>query len=321
MFAARQITRLPVRLSRRLTSGQAAGPWQVTRVAGVTGWEPDVLPGYRQRPLALGADPDGEGELVATLVCRGEPAAASRPSAPCWWCTATPTTSSTPSWPITSPAGASPFYALDLPKCGRSRRDGQTPHFTSDLAHYDAALDAALDVIARPAGTLVYGHSAGGLIVTLWLDRLRAAATPPARSAGWCSTARSSTCTGRPILRTPADLGGPDRAGPAAQDAGGPQTDPGRVRHQPAPRLLRGVRVQPGVEAGRRIPGHVRLDQRDPARPDAAAPRPGRRGAQPDPAFGPQRRRDRADPELIQRGDAVLDVTQIARWAGVSATG
>ncbi len=30
------------------------------------------------------------------------------------------------------------FYALDLPKCGRSRRDGQTPHFTSDLAHYDA---------------------------------------------------------------------------------------------------------------------------------------------------------------------------------------
>ena len=41
------------------------------------------------------------------------------------------------------------FYALDLHKCGRSRRDGQTPHFTTDLASYDAELDRALDVDRR----------------------------------------------------------------------------------------------------------------------------------------------------------------------------
>src|SRR3546814_8084118 len=53
-------------------------------------------------------------------------------------------------------------YALDLPKCGRSRRDGQTPHFTSNLAHYDGALEAALEAIGA-ADVLMYGHSAGGL--------------------------------------------------------------------------------------------------------------------------------------------------------------
>ena len=37
------------------------------------GWEPDVLPGYWQQTFRLGPDPDGEGELVATLVRRGEP--------------------------------------------------------------------------------------------------------------------------------------------------------------------------------------------------------------------------------------------------------
>src|SRR5262245_17737040 len=68
------------------------------------------------------------------------------------------------------------FYALDLHKCGRSWRTGQTPHFTTNLARYDAELDWALGAIAadvdRPY-TLVYGHSAGGLIATLWLDRRR----------------------------------------------------------------------------------------------------------------------------------------------------
>ena len=34
----------------------------------MTAWEPDVLPGYWQQTLALGPDPDGEGDLVATLV-------------------------------------------------------------------------------------------------------------------------------------------------------------------------------------------------------------------------------------------------------------
>ena len=69
------------------------------------------------------------------------------------------------------------FYALDLHKCGRSWRDGQTPHFTTDLARYDTELERALDdaspSAATPANVLIYGHSAGGLIVSLWLDRMR----------------------------------------------------------------------------------------------------------------------------------------------------
>jgi alpha-beta hydrolase superfamily lysophospholipase len=63
-----------------------------------------------------------------------------------------------------------------LRKCGRSGRTGQTPHFTTDLACYDTELDRALAVIGEETGSarvLVYGHSAGGLIVSLWLDRLR----------------------------------------------------------------------------------------------------------------------------------------------------
>ena len=67
------------------------------------------------------------------------------------------------------------FYALDLHKCGRSWREGQTPHFTTDLARYDSELERATDIIAAATGgakVLVYGHSAGGLVVSLWLDRL-----------------------------------------------------------------------------------------------------------------------------------------------------
>ena len=41
------------------------------------------------------------------------------------------------------------FYALDLRKSGRSRRPGHTAHYASDLASYDAELDASLDVVAQ----------------------------------------------------------------------------------------------------------------------------------------------------------------------------
>ena len=93
------------------------------------------------------------------------------------------------------------FYALDLHKCGRSRRNGQTPHFTTNLASYDAELDRALTLIADDtagARVCMYGHSAGGLIAPLWLDRLRAAGRHRVEHrTRWCSTARSSICTAR----------------------------------------------------------------------------------------------------------------------------
>jgi hypothetical protein len=38
----------------------------------VTGWQPDVLPGFWQLTIPLGEDPDGEGDVVATLLRRGD---------------------------------------------------------------------------------------------------------------------------------------------------------------------------------------------------------------------------------------------------------
>ena len=115
----------------------------------MTGWVPDVLPGYWQCTIPLGPDPDGEGDIVATLVRRG------------------PTENTTGrAHAVLAVHGYTDyffhteladhfaergftFYALDLRKCGRSRQDGQTPHFTTDLARYDAELERALAVIGE----------------------------------------------------------------------------------------------------------------------------------------------------------------------------
>lgn len=139
------------------------------------GWAPDILgPDYRRLELPLGADPDGEGPISATLVrhegAPAEPAAA-----------------------LLMVHGLSDYffhshlagflasrgvatYALDLRKCGRSRHEGLTPHFVTDLEYYDDELDQALAVITdehpgRPV--LVAAHSTGGLVVPLWLARRR----------------------------------------------------------------------------------------------------------------------------------------------------
>ncbi len=142
-------------------------------VTDVTDWEPDLLAGYHQHTIELGADPLGEGDLSATLVRRG-PAAPARHAV-------LAVHGYTDYFFNTELADrfathGLAFYALDLHKCGRSWRQGQTPHFATDLAAYHRELERALAIIAAEtdgAGVCVYGHSAGGLIVTLWLDRLR----------------------------------------------------------------------------------------------------------------------------------------------------
>lgn len=81
------------------------------------------------------------------------------------------------------------FYALDLrgygrnldpervEKAGSHRTDDedlQRPGYITDLAEYDADLEAALQVIeeAHPGRRIVVsGHSTGGLIAVLWADR------------------------------------------------------------------------------------------------------------------------------------------------------
>lgn len=277
----------------------------------MTGWEPDVLPGYWQQPLALGPDPDGEGELVATLVARGRP----QPR---------------PDRAVLVVHGYTDYffhteladhfaergfacYALDLPKCGRSRRDGQTPHFTSNLAHYDAALQSALDVVDAHE-VLIYGHSAGGLIVSLWLDRLRRrGATGPV--TGLVLNSPFLDLHGPAILRTP-----PTSAALIALARVRKMT----VIRKPTPggygttlhrdftgefdynldwKPVGGFPVTFGwINAIRRGQKqlHRGLDVGVPSlilRSDRSVAEAG-------------------DPELIHRGDAVLDVTQIARWAG-----
>lgn len=69
------------------------------------------------------------------------------------------------------------FYAIDLPKFGRSYRRGQTPGYTEDLASYFPRLEALRDQIVAECGRgvniLVIGHSMGGLVTSLWLHHRR----------------------------------------------------------------------------------------------------------------------------------------------------
>ncbi|MEY8208880.1 alpha/beta hydrolase [Corynebacterium sp. MNWGS58] len=71
------------------------------------------------------------------------------------------------------------FYALDLRKCGRSLREGQTAHHCLDISEYFEELDAAAELISAthdqaPTKRLTpLAHSTGGLIAPIWLDYLR----------------------------------------------------------------------------------------------------------------------------------------------------
>jgi alpha-beta hydrolase superfamily lysophospholipase len=285
-------------------------------VAVVTAWEPDVLAGYRQQTFELGPDPDGEGQLVATLVRRGE---------------AEPTATRA----VLAVHGFTDyffhtelaehlagrgfdFYALDLHKCGRSWREGQTPHFTTNLARYDHELTRALDIIGAEssAGVLVYGHSAGGLIVSLFLDRLRRQGLTQRKHV-----------TGL-VLNSPwLDLQGPAvlRAAPTGAAIAA------------LSRMRKLTVVRPPTEGGygttlhRDYSGEFDYDLR--WKPVGGFPvtfgwiHAIRRGhaklhrgldvGVPNLILRSDRSvREVSDPDSIQRGDAVLDVKQIARWAG-----
>lgn len=70
------------------------------------------------------------------------------------------------------------FYALDLRRYGRSLRDGQIPGYTTDLADYDVEIELALEEIKRASTgsktsrkLILFGHSTGGLVLSLWCAR------------------------------------------------------------------------------------------------------------------------------------------------------
>jgi len=136
-------------------------------------WKPDVLgDGYEQRTIPLGDDPDGEGTIEATLVRHTPPATTD--AAVLYVHGFSDYFFQTEMAEFFTERGFA-FYALDLRKCGRSRREGQTGHYVSDLALYDRELDEALAIIREETGgrpVLLSAHSTGGLVLPLWLDRL-----------------------------------------------------------------------------------------------------------------------------------------------------
>ncbi|OBF62623.1 alpha/beta hydrolase [Mycobacterium sp. 852002-51971_SCH5477799-a] len=282
---------------------------------------PDVLSGYQQRTLALGSDPAGEGDIVATLIRRGsEPQHAGRGTIPAAHAVLA-VHGYTDYFFHTEladhfAARGFAFYALDLHKCGRSWRDGQTPHFITDLTNYEAELDQALAGVAEHDRVLLYAHSAGGLIVSLWLDRLRRRdPAAHARVGGLVLNSPFLDLPGPPILRhsmTVALIAGLSRVrskGVARSPGDGGY---GTTLHRDYGgdfdynlqwKPVGGFPITFGwLHAIRR--GQARLHRGlDVGVPNLIL------------------RSDRSvhegtDSASMQCGDAVLDVTQIARWAG-----
>ncbi|WP_246023442.1 alpha/beta hydrolase [Nocardia yunnanensis] len=142
-----------------------------------TTWQPDVLgDDYQQLTIPLGPDPDGEGDVVATLV-RYAPSDAPVATRAVLYVHGFTDYFFQEHLAQHLAAQGYTFYALDLRKCGRSQRSGQTPHFVSDLEFYDVELNRSLRVIREETGldVLVMAHSTGGLVTSLWIDRLHAA--------------------------------------------------------------------------------------------------------------------------------------------------
>ena len=154
-----------------------------------------MLAGYWRQTLSLGPDPDGEGEIFATLVRRGDRIAARH--------AVLVVHGFTDYFFHTELADhfagrGFAFYALDMHKCGRSWREGQTPHFTTNLRRYDAELDWALEVIAEETGGQersdpgMCWHPAPGC----WSPARGSPAAPCFRpSRHWMSAPRCATTT------------------------------------------------------------------------------------------------------------------------------
>ena len=185
-------------------------------MAGDGGWVTDVLGApFQQRTLPLGTDE--EGEVVATLVRL-------LPTPPRWggmlgdrrvfsdvdvlyvhgWSDYFFQTRLARFW---TGRGAR-FFALDLRKYGRSLRPGQTPGYIDDLSDYDADIAAALAAMGRGADgagerrLVLFGHSTGGLVLSLWASAHPAAAAAVILNSPWLEFQLSASVRSaiRPML-------------------------------------------------------------------------------------------------------------------------
>lgn len=279
-------------------------------------WAEDVLPGYRQTTLALGSDPDGEGDLFTTLVRRADDAPSPRVALAVHGFT--DYFFNTELVERFARRGYR-LYGLDLHKCGRSWRPGQTPHFTTDLSRYDRDLQLALGIMTAEnpdSRVVVYGHSTGGLVVSLWLDRVRTrGATAALGITGLVLNSPFLDLNGPAVLRTRATAGALGAASrvrktrvirPAGKGGYGltlHRDYHGEFDYNLAWKPVGGFPITVGwIRAVRRAQArlHRGLDVGVPnliLRSDHSVA-------------------ETAGTETMQRGDAVLDVAHIAQWAG-----
>ena len=103
-------------------------------------WADDLLgEGYQQRVVDLGEDPDGEGAVEAVLVRRTVRDGEQVTGTVLYVHGFSDYFFQTELADFLAERGLA-VYALDLRKSGRARKPGQTAHFVSDLATYDACL-------------------------------------------------------------------------------------------------------------------------------------------------------------------------------------
>lgn len=141
-------------------------------------WREDLLgEGYTRHTIDLGRDPEGEGQVFATVV-RYLPEGtdlqewSNRPAI-LWVHGMTDYFFHTHVAEYFHDLGYA-FYAVDLRKCGRSRQEDQRWHYSDNLQHYFPDLNRTLDVLSEThAQTFPIGHSTGGLILVLWADHIR----------------------------------------------------------------------------------------------------------------------------------------------------
>jgi alpha-beta hydrolase superfamily lysophospholipase len=289
-------------------------------------WTDDVLAGYVQTTRALGADPDGEGDLFATLVRSADPTPSPRAVLALHGYTDYFFNAELADH---FAAAGWRFYGLDSHRCGRSWRAGQTPHFTTDLARYDRELEWAMAMItaenpgaAGPAtsdtaaATVVYGHSTGGLVAALWLDRVRKRGdTATMGIAGLVLNSPFLDLNGPAILRTRATstaIGAVSKVSKTRVVRGSGSGGYGQTLHRQYHgefdynlqwKPVGGFPVTVGwIHAIRR--GQATLHQGL----DIGVPNLVLRS---DHSVA-----ESAETDVLQRGDAVLDVAHISRWAG-----
>ena len=278
-------------------------------------WNPDILgDGYTQTVLGLGADPDGEGLIEAVLVRREPRDGEAAQGAVLYVHGFTDYFFQTALADFFAARGLA-FYALDLRKCGRALRPG-TPRTTSRISRSTTMSSSARSPIVADAHpglpVVLAAHSTGGLILPLWLDRRRAAGRV-APAAGLMLNSPWFDLQGSPALRGPVTQAvrvlakaQPKRVFKAMPGVYGRTlhtSGSGEWDYDLALKPLDGFPVTLGwLNAIRR--GHARLHRGL----DVGVPSLVLRSTKSDLSG--------RYTELSDNADTVLDVTQIARWAG-----